>query len=64
MRYLYTSYRLSSFDTILYTILMSIPSNIMKKILNLRYLININMLIFTIYPEFPNLVIIVGKNQV
>ena len=32
--------------------------------LNLRYVININILILTIYLEFPNLVIIVGKNQV
>ena len=35
-----------------------------EKILNLRYVININILIFTIYPEFSNLIITVGKNQV
>jgi len=62
--YFYTRYRLSSFDTISCTISMSISSNIIKKILNLRYIISINMLILTIYPVFPNLVIIVSKNQV
>jgi len=31
------------------------------KIWNLKYLININMLVLTIYPEFPDLVIIIGK---
>jgi len=28
------------------------------------YLININMLILTMYAEFPDYVIMVGKNQV
>ena len=63
MCYFSASYRLSSFGAILYYFnVNSFKYN--GKILNLKYLININMLILTIYSEFPDYIIIVGKNQV
>ena len=43
---------------------MSIPLNVSNgKFLNLKYVININIRILTIYPGFRNLVIIIGKKE-